>query len=348
MRRSSWVLTGSAVVLVAASAVTRFTVYPAMHQVPDDTKTTFRFEGTATLLNPAALEKGDFGQAFMAGLPVNLDRTIEVRDTDGRTAVISDSAALAGRDGTKLNTTESVWAVDRRDLTARPAPKGSGAAKHEGLVVSWPLEPERRDYRFWDTGTQKVVPATYERTETVEGREAYVYAVEASGPLADPATAESLPPALPRQAVAGLVAALPADQQPSPEALAALPETVPLTYTSTTERRAWIDADTGLSLNGDLHQTVVAQAAGEGGPVTLFPVTDVEVQGAKASVEKQADNAATTARLLWLLSTGGPIGLLVLALLLGLLAVRSARRGRTDSTGQSREDASAGAPAQQG
>ncbi|MER5838791.1 porin PorA family protein [Streptomyces prasinus] len=348
MRRSSWVLTGSALVLVAASAVTRFTVYPAMHQVPDDTKTTFRFEGTATLLNPAALEKGDFGQAFMAGLPVNLDRTVEVRDTDGRTAVISDSAALAGRDGTKLNTTESVWAVDRRDLTERPAPKGSGAAKHEGLVVSWPLEPERRDYRFWDTGTQKVVPATYERTETVEGREAYVYAVEASGPLADPATAESLPPALPRQAVAGLVAALPADQRPSPEALAALPETVPLTYTSTTERRAWIDADTGLSLNGDLRQTVVAQAAGEGGPVTLFPVTDVEVQGAKVSVEKQADDAATTARLLWLLSTGGSIGLLVLALLLGLLAVRSARRGRTDSIGQSREDASAGAPAQQG
>ncbi|MEV6164633.1 porin PorA family protein [Streptomyces sp. NPDC052052] len=334
MRRSSWILTGSAVVLVAASAVTRFTVYPAVHQVPDGTKTTFRFEGTATLLNSKALGAGDLTKAFMTDLPVTLDRRVEVRDTNGRTAVVADGVVLSGRDGTKLNSSESIWAVDRRDLTERPAPAGSGAAKHEGLVISWPLEPERRDYRFWDTGIQKAVPARYDKTETVSGREAYVYVVKADGTLTDPATAKALPPALPRQVVAGLAAALPADRRPDAAVLAALPETVPLTYTSTTERRAWVDADTGLSLDGALHQTVLARTQGENGPVTLFPVTDVDVRGAEASVEKQADEAATTARLLWLMSTGGPLGLLVLGLMLAFLAVRSARRRTADGGGR--------------
>ncbi|CAM5593815.1 hypothetical protein GCM10010261_50600 [Streptomyces pilosus] len=336
MRKSSWILTGSAVVLVTASALTRFSLHPALHQVPDDTRTTFRFEGSATLLNPAALEAGDFSKAFLADLPVVLDRSVEVRDTSGRTAVVSDGVVLRGRDGTELNSSEDVWAVDRRDLTERPVPAGSGAEEHEGLVISWPLEPERRDYRFWDTGTRKAVPARYDRTESVSGREAYVYVVEADGALADPSTAKALPPALPRQVVAGLAAALPTDRRPDAAVLAALPETVPLTYTSTTERRAWVDADTGLSLDGVLHQTVLARTTGGNGPVTLFPVTDVSVRGAEASVEKQADEAATTARLLWLVSTGGPIGLLVLGLLLGFLALRGARRRTGDGDGDRR------------
>lgn len=326
MRRTSWVLTGTAAVLVAASAVTRFTVYPALHQVPADTKSAFRYEGTATLLNAAALRAGDMDKAFLRDVPVTLDRRIEVRDVDGRTAVVLDDVALRGRDGTEMSASRHTWAVDRRDLTERPAPPGSGAEKHEGLVISWPLEPDERDYRFWDTGTRTVSTARYEGTESVRGREAYVYDIDSSGPLADPSTAASLPRALPRAAVLGLISALPAEQRPDQEALAGLPEAVPLSYTSTTERRGWVDAATGLSLNGTLHQTVLARTEGTDGPVALFPVTDVNVRGADASVRQQADDATTTGRLLWLVGVGGPLGLLVVALLLIALALRSSRR----------------------
>ncbi|MFE6284194.1 porin PorA family protein [Streptomyces sp. NPDC057877] len=332
MRKSTttWILTGSAVVLVAASAVTRFTVYPALHQVPADTRSTFRYEGTATLLNPAALESGDLTKAFLADLPVTLDRRIEVRDTDGRTAVIADDAVLRGRDGTELNTSEHTWAVDRRDLTEREAPEGSTAERHEGLVIAWPLSPERRDYRFWDTGTQQAVPARYDGTETVSGREAHVYDIQATGPLTDPATAGALPAALPRQVVAALVAGRPGPaERPDEAALASLPKNVPLTYVSTTERRGWVDADTGLSLNGSLHQRVLAQTEGPDGPLTLFPVTDVDVTGTEKSVAAQADDAASAGRLLWLLGTGGPLGLLILALLLTAFTVWRARRHPT-------------------
>ncbi|NUO46886.1 MAG: DUF3068 domain-containing protein [Streptomyces sp.] len=326
MRRTSWVLTGSAVVLVAASAVTRFTVYPALHQVPADAESTFRYEGTATLLNAEALQAGDLSKAFLTGVPVTLDRRIEVKDTHGRTAVVADDAVLRGPGGTKLSTSTHLWALDRRDLTERTAPSGSGAEPHEGLVISWPLEPEQRDYRFWDTGTKKVFPAKYEGTQSVDGREAYVYTITSDGPLAETATLKSLPSALPREAVLGLVSALPEQQRPDEKALADLPKSVPLTYTTSTERRGWVDAETGLSLNGSLHQKVLARTQGAQAAVTLFPVSDVDVRGSQASVHHQSDDAETTARLLWLLGTAGPLALLALALLLLALALWLARR----------------------
>ncbi|MFF3504514.1 porin PorA family protein [Streptomyces sp. NPDC003247] len=332
MRRTNWVLTGSAVMLVAASAVTRFTVYPALHQVPADAKSTFRYEGTATLLNATALQAGDPSKAFLKDVPVTLDRSIEVKDTHGRTALVSDDAVLRGPNDTELSASTHLWALDRRDLTERAAPAGSGAEKHEGLVISWPLEPEKRDYRFWDTGTRSVFPATYEGARSVNGREAYVYAITSDGPLADPATLKALPPALPREAVVGLASALPEAQRPPQETLDALPATVPLTYTTATKRQGWVDAETGLSLDGTLRQTVLARTQSAEGPVTLFPVSDVDVRGAQASVRHQTDDATTTARLLWLLSTGGPLGLLAVALLLTALALWQARRRARSAT----------------
>ncbi|MFB7244325.1 hypothetical protein CW362_24345 [Streptomyces populi] len=329
MRKSTWILTAAAVVLVAGSATTRFGVYPALHQIPSDADGTFHYKGTASLLNASALAAGDRAHAFLHDLPVTLDRRIAVKDTDGRTAVVLDDAVLRGPDGKPLNSAKHVWAVDRRTLAGRPAPAGSGAEKHTGLVFSWPLDPEKRDYRFWDSDIRKTVPARYTGQDSVDGRSAYRYDIEATGPLADPATVKALPEALPRSSVAALTAALPGAQRPGKAVLAALPETVPLTYVSTTVRTGWVDANTGLSLNGTLHQTVLARTRSAGGTVTLFPVSDVSVKGVDASVRKQAHDAATAQRVWWWLSTGAPLGLLVAAVLAGAFAVRSVRERAT-------------------
>lgn len=325
MRKGSWILGGTAVVLVAASAVTRFTVYPALHQIPDGSETTFRLQGTATLLNASALSGGG-GEPFLRDVPVTMNRHVEVTDTGGRTAVVHDDATLRGPGDKKLAASAYVWALDRRDLSARPAPVGSKAQDHTGLTVGWPLEPARRDYPFWDTGTRKAVPARYTGDKTLKGRQTYGYDVSATGQLADPSVAKSLPKALPRAAVVQLANALPAQQRPSAAELAALPVTVPLTYSSTTEQRAWIDTATGSTLDGTLHQTVTAGTTGADGPLTLFPVTDVDVRATDATVRDQAGTAADTARLLWLLRDGGPLGLLVVALLLAALGVWRSRR----------------------
>ncbi|WP_078890523.1 porin PorA family protein [Streptomyces maremycinicus] len=328
MRRRGWIPGATAVALVAASAVTRFTVYPALHQVPAGSETTFRLQGTATLLNSPALSGGS-GELFLRDVPVKMSRHVEVTDADGRTAVVHDTASLRGPDGRQLAASAYVWALDRRDLTERPAPAGSGAQPHTGLTVGWPLEPHRRDYPFWDTGTRTSVTARYTGDKNVKDRKSYVYDVSATGKLADPAVAKSLPAALPRAVVTEVANALPAGRRPSKAALAALPETVPLTYGSTTTQRAWIDTATGLTLDGTLHQSVTARTTGPDGPLALFPVTEVNLRATTSTVQDQADTAADTARLLWLLRDAGPLGLLALALLLAVVAVRRARRTGT-------------------
>ncbi|RBM24352.1 porin PorA family protein [Streptomyces sp. PT12] len=338
MRRSTWILSGTAVVLVAASAVTRLVVYPEVHQVPSDTDNTFAYTGTASLLNAAAIESGDLANAFLADIPVSLDRRVQVVETDGGTAVVSDDVVVTGPDGAELSATSHRWSVDRVDLVDAPAPEGSEAEEHQGLVISWPLDPEERDYTFWDPTTATEVPAVYDRTEDVEGRDAYVYVIEAAGELGDPAIADGLPDALPRDVVAGLAETLPADQLPDPALLGALPDPVPLTYAATTQRVAWVDSETGTVLNGTLEQTIVAQTAGPEGPVTLAPVNSLSVEGTEDGIAERADDAESAATMLWLVRTVIPLGLAAVAVVLLVLAVwrelRSRNRPAADDTPQ--------------
>ncbi|ARQ72017.1 porin PorA family protein [Streptomyces marincola] len=327
MRRSTWILSGTAVVLVAASAVTRFAVYPAVHQVPSDTDTTFVYSGTASLLNAPAIEAGDLANAFLADVPVTVERRVQVVDTDGGVAVVSDDVVVTGPDDAELSGTSHRWAVDRTDLENRPAPEGSEAEEHQGLVISWPLDPEERDYTFWDPTTGVEAPAVYDRTEDVEGREAYVYEIEAAGELADQAIAERLPAQLPRDVLVGIAGAL-GERGPDPAMLQALPEQVPLSYAATTRRVAWIDAETGSVLNGTLEQTIVAQAPGPEGPIPLAPVNTMTVEGTEETVAEKADDAASAANLLWLVRLVIPLGLLILGAALVALAVLGEVRGR--------------------
>ncbi|WP_052850317.1 porin PorA family protein [Streptomyces avicenniae] len=328
MRTSNWILSGVAALLVVASAVVRLMIYPSVHQLPADTDSTFVYSGTATTLNAAALETGDLANALLRDVPVTLDRRVEVIDTDGSTAVISDEVVVTGPGDTQLSATSHRWAVDRSDLEARPAPQDSGAELHEGLVISWPLEPEERDYTFWDPTTATEAPAVYDRTEDVEGREAYVYVIDAAGPLADTQISENLPLSLPRDVLAGIAETLPAEQRPDPAGLAQLPETVPLTYAATTQRVAWIDAGTGAVLNGSLQQTIVAQTEGPEGPVTLAPVSSMAVEGTPEGVTERADDADSNSQALWLVGIVLPVGLLVLGLLLAAFVVWSELRRR--------------------
>ncbi|KAB1979576.1 porin PorA family protein [Streptomyces triticiradicis] len=40
---------------------------------------------------------------------------------------------------------------------------------------TWPLDPEKRDHRFRDSGIRKTVPARYTGQDSVDGRSAYRY-----------------------------------------------------------------------------------------------------------------------------------------------------------------------------
>jgi len=52
------------------------------------------------------------------------------------------------------------------------------AVPHDGLVNKWPFGAEQETYPYWDGTVGQAVDAAYDRTETIEGTETYVYRVE--------------------------------------------------------------------------------------------------------------------------------------------------------------------------
>ncbi len=75
------------------------------------------------------------------------------------------------------------FATDRRDAMAVDDPKylPPSAEAKEGLVNKWPFEAEKKTYLYWDGFADEAVDATYDRTETVDGLEVYVYKIVVDG-----------------------------------------------------------------------------------------------------------------------------------------------------------------------
>ncbi|WP_436771459.1 porin PorA family protein [Yinghuangia sp. YIM S09857] len=308
MRRATWILSSVSVLLVAAGAVSKFAVYPGLHQMPDDAEGTMKFQGTITALDPQAMAKGDFANAIIRDLPVTADRKVKAVHTAGSTIVLNDRTEVFGPTGAVVSTSEHQYAVDRRNLLERPTPKGAQAEPHTGLSAGFPLTPEKRDYPFWDSETQTTVPARYDGSEDREGRKVYIYRIVAQGPLADKAVKDALPAALPKTALLAINPAAP---------LASQPDVVPLEYVSTTNMTGYVDAETGVTIALESSKGITATAQG----TEVFPVAKASLTTTKASERDLADTAATGALVFWILSDAGPYGMWALALVLVLLAV---------------------------
>ncbi|WP_419992981.1 porin PorA family protein [Streptomyces boninensis] len=324
LRKRTIALGAGAVIVLAGAAVLRFAVVPAVHQVPDDLDATARYAGTASMLNAAALKSGDTKNAFVKGIPVTASQRVHVTGTDGGTAVVSEVLTVRAPDGKKLRNAQHRYAIDRVNLDAAKPPQGSKAEEHQGLSVGFPLTPKKTSYPFWDAATQATAPATYRKTVTAEGREAYVYHFQQMGKVADRATLAALPKALPKAQLKGLAAGQPKGKRDRlSAALGRLPDPVPVTYTSTADTTFTIDRETGTPLRAAKSQTVTANIAG-GTP--LAQVMDLRLNSTPASVKERAGDAADAARLLSLAKTVIPLSLLGLAVLLAVAAAWTARR----------------------
>lgn len=71
------------------------------------------------------------------------------------------------------------FATDRVTAIAVNDPKylPADAVPHEGLVNKWPFDSEKKTYPYWDDDVRGAVDAVYDRTETLEGVECYVYKI---------------------------------------------------------------------------------------------------------------------------------------------------------------------------
>lgn len=333
MRKTVVFSASGAVVLVAAAAVLRFAVLPGLEQVPGNLDTTLHFTGTADVFDASALQSGNLASALHSGVPATVDEHIKAVATHGSTVVLSDESKASAA-GSPLLTTQHNWAVDRKTMAAAPAPAGTTAEPHQGLVVGFPLSPAAKDYPYWDYPTQSSVTAHYQRTEQHAGSQTYVYTVHASGPLKDPAIKATVPATLPKSTLLALASALPAAVQSGLAAQAAqLPDQIPLAYTATNDATFWVDTGTGYVVDTTQKQTVAAALAL--GPVTvpLASVFALNVKFTPDTVKSVGNDASTARRGLLLIGVVVPVVLLVIALLLVLLALWSGRRRRSDRPG---------------
>jgi hypothetical protein len=335
MRKAPAFLAAGAVILAAAAPTARFVVLPALQQVPANLSLTEQYSGSANLLNSPALASGDMAHAFLTNVPVTGTQHVKVTGTAGGTAVMSNAITVAGPDKKTLLAATHAFAVDRVSLDAVATPAGMKAEPHQGLAVGFPLQPARTDYPFWDTSTQTATPAHYTRTETIDGRTAYVYTVHAAGPVKDPGTLAALPPVLPKPTLTHLVPTLPSERQQAVTALLPTqPALVPLSYDATTDTTAWVDSATGYLLKLQQVQTVQADLTGPSGPVPLLPVLHLQLGTTDGSVSTNAGNAKGIDTALTVIGTITPAALAALALLLAGLALRSIRRGRRSEAPQ--------------
>jgi hypothetical protein len=304
-------------------------------ELPSNYNAVRQFNGTAqTVLNPAALQAGNFGDAFIANTPVTGQSTVRVVDTSGNSAKVLDEQTMTAG-GTDLGTTSNTYAVDRNSLEPATNPPSSwNAQPHQGLAVAFPAGAAKQDYTGWVSDTQTTVPLRYLREESRGGVNTYVYQADvAPAPVRDQAVLASLPSSISRAALQGLMPQLPitADQRSAlTQALPGLPDDVPMSYTVQGSQTFWVEPTTGQIVDTQRSVTRTGAIGGPGGAtLATLPVYNVNTAFTSDSVAAAGREAADRRNTLtsagrvwpWILGTLG-----ALALLAGLLGMLMRRR----------------------
>jgi hypothetical protein len=333
LTRTSVILAVVGVLLLAGAAVVRFVVLPKVSTLPSGFDTTQSYSGTYDGVNPAALAGSSAGTTVLRNAPMTAGRRYQTSSVDGNTAIVTRTLqrALAGQ---SQPAAQVRYAVDRTDFTGQPAPSGSsGVVASQGQIFSLPLHPSTSgSYRLWDEATAKAYPLGYKGTTTVAGRTTYQFTTTAEGTLADPASL-GLPTSVTRPQLTALAPSL-LDQIPAPlqaqlpAILASLPDTIPLTWTSSTDVGFWADATTGAPIRTQSTQKISGGIAG-----IALPLGTIALKTTGSSEQTIADDAASNASKLTLVGTTIPLVLLVLGIVVLVIAVLLAARGGRRPTG---------------
>ncbi len=322
MRKGALFLTTGAVLLLAAGAAARFVVLPTVHQVPSDVDNTLRYSGTVSMINPAAMSSGDTSKMFLTNVPVTAEQRVQTVSVSGRTAVMSSAIDVKGPDGASVITSSHIYALDRVTLEAAQPPAGASAEPHTGLALGFPLTPQRADYQYWDATTQTAAKAAYSKTEEKAGREAFVYTFHAEGQIKDPKIQAMLPATLSKAIIPLIAASLPeAIRNALAPLLQAIPDNLPLAYTSVTDTMFWVDSATGIVLDVDQHQVIKAQLTGALSAAPLPAAFDLSIRNTEETTKASAAQAAEAENGLKLIGIYLPIGLGALGLILLILAI---------------------------
>lgn len=178
------ILLGLGGFLLMAAIVASAWAPGVVKKTPLDVNTTTYLSGIAAKLDPAT---GD-----LASNPVKATSSTAVDSdvSDDRVAAWTNTTCVViqegdpadcvpGDDPRLITASIDTFATDRDTALAvndeEYVPAESVA--HEGLVNKWPFDAEKTTYPYWDGTRGEAVDAVYDRTESLDGLETYVYKV---------------------------------------------------------------------------------------------------------------------------------------------------------------------------
>lgn len=312
------------ILLVAGAAVLKFVIFPSQAQLPSDTHKVRYYSGTANMmLNPAALTSGDLSKVLLRNVPITIDRTVKVTQTDGQKAVVNDARVLKGPDGSQINATDYSYAVDRKSLEPVTPFGGAQAVPDNALTVSWPLGTDKHDYTAYVVDTQGTTPAKYSGEEKVNGLTTYVFKTDVSpAKITEPKVLASYPTTLPKSMLTVLPQALgysAAQAAALGKVLAVMPNPVPISYVYSGQTTLWVAPDSGAIVKTTKSETrtAVMTVPGQSQPVALGTVMSLSYTQTPNSVAQAVSDAKDSADALTLFGTTLPlIGVTLGALLI--------------------------------
>ncbi|MBX6384498.1 MAG: DUF3068 domain-containing protein [Microbispora sp.] len=289
--------------LITTGALFHFYVYPRTTLLPlEQTRIQRLVSPSATYLDTAAFR-------LHRGVPVQDTVAIygDPQAGDDRTAVWVEFSSLDTRDGERVDYHERRTAFDRRTGLAVQCcgeyVDDDPGAPQTGLAFRLPAGAQPRSYPMFDPVLRREVSLRFERAETVEGVPTYRYTYSAG-----PVKTADLPGPVP-----GTLVGMPGEKR-----------VAVARYTEVT-RTIWVEPESGLTVRTRERRRDTLRTPDQVERQVAF---DADLVTSPAEVRAFADEAARFRRWMLLARLWIPAGCVVLAAVLGVLAVLGVPYGR--------------------
>ncbi len=326
MRRWGAFAMAGGVVLIVLGLVVRFAIVPGQKKFPDDVDTTRVYEGTLNIVNAEALASADFGNAFLIGLPVDVERRVTTEQVDGDLALVRSKADIIGPTGQVIIGSDDWYTIDRSTMLHVPnfTQEERVFDGREGLVVGFPIGTDQEDYPGWNGDPRTPITLRYAGEEQRGDLDTYVFEWTTEPEvIQDPATLANFPSAVPKDLITGLVESGAVELAPEvaaslPAVLPGLPDPLPVSYTFETDAKVWVDPVTGIIV--DLERTDIRRAVLDfdflPNPVPLAEVYNLQYTSTAETLAEAIEDARDDGGRLQLFESTIPLIALVLGFLL--------------------------------
>ena len=306
-RRVGFVLVFVGLFLLFFGLFERVYAYPRLKKAPLDQYSKPVATGTGSYFNRSPDKLREITGAQLQN--VRIVRGDVKAGSDGIAVWDSFNSTVDTADQGVITATQERIALDR--VTGQSVQCCGENPRHQGLTLKFPFGTEKTTYQFWDGPAQRALPAAFTREERING--VTVYRFEQRIDQLD----------IGDQAIPGTLAGDPATPSVQTDVVYSNVKTL------------WVEPATGIIVKAQQDVTQVLRTQGGEEVLTLI---DAVLTYDQATVDANADDAASGANSLRLFGTILPLaalGLGLVALAAGLVLLRSPE-GRRVARGERR------------